>query len=68
MGFASGKIEKVLIPHKPPILVLTIRQLPLNLVLLKNIEITGIHWGAYASTCSLSCKIGDMGEAHVSFS
>jgi len=32
VGFAGGKIE----------------QLPLNLVLLKNIEITGIHWGAYA--------------------
>lgn len=26
-------------------------QLPLNLVLLKNISIVGIHWGAYASEC-----------------
>jgi len=32
VGFAGGKIE----------------QLPLNLVLLKNIEVTGIHWGAYS--------------------
>lgn len=32
VGFAGGKIEK----------------LPLNLVLLKNIEIIGIHWGAYS--------------------
>ncbi|KAI5123944.1 hypothetical protein M0805_006358 [Coniferiporia weirii] len=32
VGFAGGEIEK----------------LPLNLVLLKNIAITGIHWGAYA--------------------
>ncbi|TBU39092.1 alcohol dehydrogenase [Dichomitus squalens] len=31
VGFAAGEIEK----------------LPLNLVLLKNIAITGIHWGAY---------------------
>jgi len=31
VGFAGGKIEK----------------LPLNLVLLKNIEVTGLHWGAY---------------------
>lgn len=32
VGFAGGEIEK----------------LPLNLVLLKNIAVTGIHWGAYA--------------------
>ncbi|PVG02361.1 NAD(P)-binding protein [Serendipita vermifera] len=32
VGFAGGQIEK----------------LPLNLVLLKNISIVGIHWGAYA--------------------
>jgi len=32
VGFAGGKIE----------------QLPLNLVLLKNIAVTGIHWGAYS--------------------
>jgi hypothetical protein len=24
-------------------------QLPLNLVLLKNISVVGIHWGAYSS-------------------
>ena len=33
--------DAVLNPVRPP-------QLPLNLVLLKNIAITGIHWGAYA--------------------
>ncbi|THH00794.1 hypothetical protein EW026_g1792 [Hermanssonia centrifuga] len=32
VGFAGGRIE----------------QLPLNLVLLKNVSIVGIHWGAYA--------------------
>ncbi|EIN11815.1 NAD(P)-binding protein [Punctularia strigosozonata HHB-11173 SS5] len=32
IGFAAGKIE----------------QLPLNLVLLKNISIVGLHWGAYS--------------------
>jgi len=32
VGFAGGQIEK----------------LPLNLVLLKNIAITGVHWGAYS--------------------
>ncbi|KAF8313098.1 alcohol dehydrogenase [Clavulina sp. PMI_390] len=32
VGFVGGEIEK----------------LPLNLVLLKNIAITGLHWGAYA--------------------
>jgi len=32
IGFAGGTIEK----------------LPLNLVLLKNISIVGLHWGAYA--------------------
>ncbi|CCM02587.1 uncharacterized protein FIBRA_04690 [Fibroporia radiculosa] len=32
VGFAAGKIEK----------------LPLNLVLLKNISVVGIHWGAYS--------------------
>ena len=35
VGFAAGQIEK----------------LALNLVLLKNISIVGIHWGAYTSTC-----------------
>lgn len=29
----------------------TTAQLALNLVLLKNISIVGIHWGAYTSTC-----------------
>ncbi|EJD02968.1 alcohol dehydrogenase [Fomitiporia mediterranea MF3/22] len=32
VGFAGGQIEK----------------LPMNLVLLKNIAVTGIHWGAYS--------------------
>ena len=47
MGFAGGKIEKVLVPQKELSFILTDSQLPLNLVLLKNIEVTGIHWGAY---------------------
>ena len=47
MGFAGGKIEKVLAPQKELSFILTDSQLPLNLVLLKNIEVTGIHWGAY---------------------
>ncbi|KAG9098466.1 hypothetical protein FS749_003752 [Ceratobasidium sp. UAMH 11750] len=34
VGFAAGQIEK----------------LPMNLVLLKNISIVGVHWGAYMST------------------
>lgn len=25
-------------------------QLPLNLVLLKNVSVVGIHWGAYSGT------------------
>jgi len=33
IGFAGGKIE----------------QLPMNLVLLKNISVVGLHWGAYTS-------------------
>lgn len=39
--------------------MLTVPQLPLNLVLLKNIEITGIHWGAYTSAYSSSFKNGN---------
>lgn len=31
VGFAGGDIEKV----------------PTNLLLLKNVEVTGVHWGAY---------------------
>ena len=32
--------------------MLTASQLPLNLVLLKNIEVSGIHWGEYTSMYS----------------
>lgn len=35
VGFAAGSIEKI----------------PMNLVLLKNIALVGLHWGAYASEC-----------------
>lgn len=49
VGFAGGEIEKV----RPYIRIYTRYllsvQLPLNLVLLKNISIVGIHWGAYTS-------------------
>lgn len=47
VGFAGGQIEKVH-AHYNINLKLTTIQLPLNLVLLKNISIVGIHWGAYA--------------------
>ena len=55
VGFAAGQIEKVFarIERAPtPFIVTThgpLCQLPLNLVLLKNISVVGIHWGAYAS-------------------
>jgi NADPH2:quinone reductase len=58
VGFAGGKIEKVLAPQKELGFILTDSQLPLNLVLLKNIEITGIHWGAYMSVYPLSFNNG----------
>ncbi len=55
VGFAVGEIEKVSSPY----ICVCIRacadrllsgQLALNLVLLKNILLVGIHWGAYTST------------------
>lgn len=52
VGFAGGKIEQVLAPPKQTYFALNVSQLPLNLVLLKNIEITGIHWGAYSGVYS----------------
>jgi NADPH2:quinone reductase len=42
VGFAAGKIE----------------QLPLNLVLLKNVSVVGIHWGAYTSELPLPSARG----------
>ena len=60
VGFAGGKIEKVLASQYGLNFILTDSQLPLNLVLLKNIEVTGIHWGAYASVSPLSFKCGDI--------
>lgn len=68
MGFAGGKIEKVLAPQMWLDLVLTVSQLPLNLVLLKNIEITGIHWGAYTCAYSLPFENGSTENTHVSLS
>lgn len=35
VGFAAGSIEKI----------------PMNLVLLKNIALVGLHWGSYTSEC-----------------
>lgn len=66
VGFAGGEIEKVLAPQKQLGSILTVSQLPLNLVLLKNIEITGIHWGAYTSAYSLSFDHGNAENAYVS--
>ena len=42
--------------------MLNVLQLPLNLVLLKNIEITGIHWGAYSSAYLPPSQNGDRGS------
>lgn len=50
VGFVGGEIEKVHLSEPPPALYSFYAQLPLNLVLLKNISIVGIHWGAYSST------------------
>lgn len=33
-----------------------VAQLPMNLVLLKNISIVGVHWGAYMSMSSITCR------------
>lgn len=41
---------------------LNVSQLPLNLVLLKNIEITGVHWGAYSSGYSQPLQGGNRGS------
>lgn len=41
VGFAAGSIEKI----------------PMNLVLLKNISLVGLHWGAYLSTSDCRCII-----------
>jgi NADPH:quinone reductase len=58
VGFAGGEIEKVrwfyeypnsptLAPTRPGSTALP--QLPLNLVLLKNVSVIGIYWGSYLS-------------------
>ena len=52
VGFAGGKIEQVLVLPEQQNLALNVSQLPMNLVLLKNIEITGVHWGAYSGAYS----------------
>ena len=66
VGFAGGKIEKVLALPKQQDSALNVSQLPLNLVLLKNIEITGIHWGAYTGACSLFCQDRNAEGPHIS--
>ena len=45
VGFAAGTIEKI----------------PANLILLKNVAVTGVHWGAY--TRNEPDKIGETWEA-----
>ena len=51
VGFAGGEIEKVRVDLAGQDLEVANQyvQLPLNLVLLKNISIIGIFWGSYAS-------------------
>lgn len=52
VGFAAGSIEKVSM-HVQTFYHFLLRltsahsQIPMNLVLLKNISIVGVHWGAY---------------------
>lgn len=65
MGFAGGKIEKVPCSSKVVGSCTYCLQLPLNLVLLKNIEITGIHWGAYTGAYSSPFKNGNTENTHV---
>ena len=61
VGFAGGKIEQVLAPPYQLNFMLSLLQLPLNLVLLKNIEITGVHWGAYFGVYSRYFQGGGRG-------
>jgi hypothetical protein len=51
VGFAGGQIEKVRVEpcELGPEVTNQVVQLPLNLVLLKNVSIIGIFWGSYAS-------------------
>lgn len=54
VGFAGGEIEKVRLCYEyllaPTRLGSTaLPQLPLNLVLLKNVSVIGIFWGSYLS-------------------
>lgn len=50
IGFASGTIEKVdSTSHLVEKNLLICCQLPLNVVLLKNVSIMGLHWGLYES-------------------
>jgi NADPH2:quinone reductase len=52
VGFAAGSIEKVCVYVKPLVLISydsdlsrhIIPQIPMNLVLLKNISLVGVHW------------------------
>jgi NADPH2:quinone reductase len=55
VGFAGGEIEKVALLRsrsKTRPSSVSLRQLPLNLVLLKNASVIGIYWGSYQSMSS----------------
>jgi NADPH2:quinone reductase len=51
IGFAGGEIEKVrgVTSRGKAQLAQLRRQLPLNLVLLKNVSVIGTYWGSYQS-------------------
>ena len=52
VGFAGGEIEKVrgvTSRAKTQSGSVASRQLPLNLVLLRNVSVIGIYWGSYQS-------------------
>ena len=50
IGFAGGEIEKVRgVTSRGKAQSQLRRQLPLNLVLLKNVSVIGTYWGSYQS-------------------
>ena len=50
IGFAGGEIEKVSDrTTKVFASTDTLSQIPMNLALLKNVSLIGVHWGSYIS-------------------
>lgn len=66
VGFAAGEIEKVRRSprfqqvHCQSDADLATLQLPLNIVLLKNISIVGLHWGAYTSQPKEAARVKEV--------